>query len=359
MERIPRKLHFIWVGGDMPERNRTCVTSFVERNPGWEINLWIDRRNLLAGARRAAVMPMYRGGDGKATGVWDPTVVPSGDIETIAAGIGGSAGELRDLRQRNLASLINFARGSGIRLRYANEVSETGVAFLFSQYKREMTDRGTNFGAASDILRILILRREGGVYLDTDVGCRQPLPELRCMRHGALWGLVMPPAVNPPSEAEWHSVDWWTDTYGDGGLPAICNSTIACLPGSGALETYREIVRRNYQNIFSDAEAVDRYYRMSGIRSSTIQTTGPSAATEAARWDETRRAVATSGSALGQDELLKKGDKFKGVFHKRTWRTDRELRRRGEYWGRRWHAMKDEYLFPAYLIEDNFFHDWL
>jgi hypothetical protein len=352
---IPCNFHFIWVGGNMPARNRQCVKSFAERCRGWKANLWIDRNNLLAGTRRGAVLAGFKNEQGKLTGEWDPTLIRGGDEATIQAEIGGTAHRLQDMRLNALWSLEEFATANGIILRDASEVSTPEVSYLFGHYQREMTDRGTNFGAASDILRILILLREGGIYLDTDVVCNEPMPYIQCPIDGARWSMVAEPGMETCSKADWHGMNWWIEKFGAAERPKVCNSTIACHPRSEALEAYREIVRTNYENRFSDVAQLKRYYNMANIRGQTIRITGPTAAKHAAKLAEIADQVYQQGSTEGLTDSQERMRKF----HRRNWAAARQRENQAKMWGELWFNMKDAMFFPIYLITDQFFHDWL
>jgi mannosyltransferase OCH1-like enzyme len=93
---IPKILHQIWIGKEMPERNRVMCSSWTRLNPEFEYRLWDD------GAIRGL-----------------------GDFE---------------------------ARGA--------------------------YDRARSLGTKSDIARYEILRRFGGIYVDTDFECVKPIAEL-------------------------------------------------------------------------------------------------------------------------------------------------------------------------------------
>ncbi len=55
MRTIPKVIHIIWIGGDIPQRNRDCIVTFPRLNPDWEVNLWIDANQLLTGERRRQI----------------------------------------------------------------------------------------------------------------------------------------------------------------------------------------------------------------------------------------------------------------------------------------------------------------
>ena len=39
---IPKKIHQIWLGGELPERYKRLTDSWLKYNPGWEYKLWTD-----------------------------------------------------------------------------------------------------------------------------------------------------------------------------------------------------------------------------------------------------------------------------------------------------------------------------
>jgi mannosyltransferase OCH1-like enzyme len=40
---LPRKLHFIWIGSQVPAKYLATVAEFERHNPGWQITGWFDR----------------------------------------------------------------------------------------------------------------------------------------------------------------------------------------------------------------------------------------------------------------------------------------------------------------------------
>jgi mannosyltransferase OCH1-like enzyme len=40
---IPKALHFVWIGSELPGRYRANVQSFARLNPEFELSLWVDR----------------------------------------------------------------------------------------------------------------------------------------------------------------------------------------------------------------------------------------------------------------------------------------------------------------------------
>ena len=111
---IPRKLHWVWMGKEMPERYVANIRTFVARNPDYEINIWMDKKMNFE-------KPLALADSGKFPYV------------------------LRDF----------------------NEVFPIMNPRLRAQFERERSGVFPNYAAASDILRVHILE-EGGIYVDTD-----------------------------------------------------------------------------------------------------------------------------------------------------------------------------------------------
>lgn len=97
-DKIPKKIHQIWVGGKVSDKYRALMDSWQKFNPTWEYKLWTD----------------------------------------------DEADEL----------MLNNA----------------------------VYGKCSNNGMKSDILRYEILRREGGIYVDTDFECLKPFDDLMSLR---------------------------------------------------------------------------------------------------------------------------------------------------------------------------------
>ncbi|MBX3259288.1 MAG: hypothetical protein KIS78_06115 [Labilithrix sp.] len=115
--RIPKSLHFIWMGKNLPRKYLRNIAFWAARNPDYVVNLWTNRAMRIAG-----------------------TLAMNDDIPSFAH------------RIRTLDELVVPRVLEGIVV-------------------REMNGPFNNFAAASDVLRLVILFAEGGVYLDTDVVC--------------------------------------------------------------------------------------------------------------------------------------------------------------------------------------------
>lgn len=119
MKKIPKKLHFIWIGTPIPDKYVQNINHWAELNPDYEVNLWLDTATInhehLAKAYEQA----------------NKTHSVLRDLTTTD----------KDLYDR----MVNR-----------------------DYYNDEATGSDANYAAASDILRLAILESEGGVYIDTD-----------------------------------------------------------------------------------------------------------------------------------------------------------------------------------------------
>ncbi len=128
-ELPPKKIHFIWVGGPIPPNYLRSIQNLakVAKRSGFEINLWLDNKLNYT----------------KTSSRYDINVP--------------------NLRLRNINELK--ARMETDRF-YSDTPSKANR--YWSYIDREMVGFN-NLSAVSDLLRIEILRQEGGIYFDTDI----------------------------------------------------------------------------------------------------------------------------------------------------------------------------------------------
>lgn len=97
--QIPKKIHQVWIGGELPVRYKRFTESWSRFHPDWEYKLWGDA-----------------------------------DAEE------------------------------------------------FGMVKKDLFDKCDNNGQKSDIFRYEILRKHGGLYIDTDFECLKPFDDLRYLK---------------------------------------------------------------------------------------------------------------------------------------------------------------------------------
>ncbi|MEO3816512.1 TcdA/TcdB catalytic glycosyltransferase domain-containing protein [Plantactinospora sp. B24E8] len=145
--RIPRIVHAIWLGGPLTgegqhAQSRHNLERVVEASGGYQVVLWTD-------VPRAQIE--------RARGMHPPP--RPGTVEA------------------NVLDMVNWAREHGIQLVNVDEVfAGPNAMSVEALYRSEMSRRtGAGYGTASDLLRIEILERFGGVYTDVDNQIQGPL----------------------------------------------------------------------------------------------------------------------------------------------------------------------------------------
>ena len=137
---VPRLQHSIWVGGPLREdvpKQKAFMDRLVKNatdNPGWEVCLWMDQSR----------------------------------TEMLAATADSPLGKYRDWAVRNNIKLIPTDEVFG----GANSMQLHGI------FQLEQIKGGTGRAAASDILRLEIINRFGGVYCDGDKPINTPLADI-------------------------------------------------------------------------------------------------------------------------------------------------------------------------------------
>jgi len=350
MANIPKNVHIIWIGGALPEKNQACVDSFHAQNPDWTINLWFDPDALLGKYRhiiQAESMRQFEGNKNadqkfankasaatslansltkkaKKKGSFDEAIV-SYIAHNASKTFGGKKNTvdqykrvLRETKDANLKALQDYAEKGTIQLK---SVEEFGYGPK-SPYTVEMQRRG-NFGALSDIVRIDAILKYGGVYFDTDVECKEPLGSINveenlgrfsCTHTGMKMQLK---ATGRIAKTDWLSDQWWTEKITN--APDLVNSIIAAHQNSDMLKSYRSHIANNYKEVRKGTVEWRTFYP--GVRKDVISRTGPGTLVQTAREN--------------------------AQFNEYAEDLDYKL----------W--MRDTLIFPMYIVEDKFFHDWI
>jgi len=126
--RIPRYIHVIWLGGQLPEAYEPFYHSWLDHHPSWTHIFWTD----------------------------NPANYQFGSV------ICKSFDELNACLEAHSDKSMRIV------------VDTTHLCFENKQF----FDASKNYGERSDILRLEIVYRYGGVYVDTDCECLQPLDQL-------------------------------------------------------------------------------------------------------------------------------------------------------------------------------------
>ncbi len=140
---IQRLIHFIWAGGDenMPVSSLDTVTRWSEANPSFDVMIWVDAwdktNEHLDGTKLDQIFQYYHGKFTSAGVNVFVNDVPPGYQRIAKAPI-----IIRDITQHQMVN---------------------------EHVRYEIDKVIPNFGSSSDILRYRILRRLGGMYIDSDV----------------------------------------------------------------------------------------------------------------------------------------------------------------------------------------------
>lgn len=120
--KIPHIIHQIWLGKKFPDKFRSLRLSWLKHHPLWHYILWVDN--------------------------------PENYCEGLLV--------------NSLDELVN----------YLNDQSLCGSILVidiknFKIINKELFDLSTNYGERSDLIRVEILHKFGGLYIDTDFECLQ------------------------------------------------------------------------------------------------------------------------------------------------------------------------------------------
>jgi hypothetical protein len=270
VKNIPKIFHFIWVGGDVPDEHVDNIAAWKLAHPTYRAILWYDAANMLANTIRKKAKktgegrqpladikssPLYQTHDRGRFDALAHRARTAGNVEKDESYYVARAGaKLNSLLMKLQAKQVE---GCDIRAKHAKSFSNMKV------YDIEMANQTPNLGAASDVLRLEILIKEGGIYMDVDIGFKKTLPDPLQVRDDlALFGL-----------------------YSDG---RPCNALIAACPGSELLKTCRASIKESYKRLDTEMALAQAYDK--NMRSFTVQHTGPTVVSRAARGAEDKAA---------------------------------------------------------------------
>ena len=214
---MPQYFHFIWFGSCLPKEYQKNILSFKEFNPAYKLYLWTDYHTLAPEDR-----------------------VLMNDFCTTN-GI-----EIRDIRNQELTNqdLINFELDRAL------------------EDRKEMAR--IHYVRASDLARVAILIKHGGIYNDTDSKSTSALPEEIDLPHGFLSDKTFRNEYN-------------FEINRDALLEVIYYHFMAATPNNAILKLAAEISRLDYKTYHASQhkhwEALDsRQAHMEG----TVKLTGTS-----------------------------------------------------------------------------------
>jgi Glycosyltransferase sugar-binding region containing DXD motif len=200
---IPQKLHIVHFGDTLPPNVKKNVEQWAEKNPNWEKNVWVDKSYL--SPQQMSELKQHADKNGYNLRYVNDEIYKNPPHPRLA---------------------LARERASGKQLQ-AIETSPELKEGLKAQGQK-VPDK--NWGVVSDLARVEILMKEGGVYLDTDMAPGQRLPDKLRAKNGFL------------ANIKGHS-----DT-----VPA--NDIIATTPNNKVLRTYADDISDRYFKAVNHAD---------------------------------------------------------------------------------------------------------
>ena len=172
---IDNKIHFIWMGKVIPENYAIGILEHLDLNyKNYTVGLWTDKpRENREQFARMLCDKRFKKGRVKAA-----DVTRTEDVQgRLILNFEYAADRGNPFTKKTKNKTLSF-----INIRALN----AACGSLKARYKDALAVR--NFGRASDVLRLVILREEGGIYMDTDVESIKPLPAAIDAPDGFLMG---------------------------------------------------------------------------------------------------------------------------------------------------------------------------
>jgi hypothetical protein len=175
MYRINNEIHFIWAGGKtIPDKQLSVIKQWHALNSEhYKVTLWVDKA----------------------------TTPPAEMAE--------------------LSEILNKMSSTGIQVK---DITEEKVNS--DSVRNELDKPKPNYGLSSDMLRLSILAKFGGIYLDCDILPNKPLPPIIEAKHGILFS-----------------------PWSQGGID-ISNDIIMCTAGNEIMQKLADLTQESYKNRF-------------------------------------------------------------------------------------------------------------
>ncbi|KTD62128.1 TcdA/TcdB catalytic glycosyltransferase domain-containing protein [Legionella spiritensis] len=235
MPLMLKEIHAIWLGSNLRTAGKENLENWAHTNGlayggEYNINLWIDT----------------------STYTEDDLDIFYSEILPWAQGYGLVIHD------------VNYAPSDNIMYDEETFTNEPLTSFMdyemISYYESEIVGEDKNLAAASDILRIHVLKRDGGLYIDAeDIGPNWPLQDIE-LTHGF----------------KFHQYNFG----------AVNNDILMAMPKSKFGDLYLEKIRENYRILFADPKRLQAHRNLKyasieiqqGIdyrKYSTMHTSGP------------------------------------------------------------------------------------
>lgn len=240
---IPKKLHAIWVGGILRDAGKNNIAAWKKLNPEYEANVWIDSSTYLVG---------------------DSPEAKKQKEEYL---------QFKKWAKDNKINILDINPNSTEKDPYVIKRPTMFEGMKSAKYYAdELKDPGSNYAAASDILRVEILYHEGGVYFDAeDIFPNQSRYHKGTHILGSSLG-----QLTAKQGLLVRSID--NEKF-------ICNDLIASIPKGELIGEYRDRIKENYDDLYSKGQKHVTAHRIGYLatfrtkdrKKSTLEISGPTA----------------------------------------------------------------------------------
>ena len=254
--RVPTVIWYVWVGGEMPDEYSDRIAATARANPDWTVKV------LLSGTLSASLDAF------------------TANRDKVAA-----AGAVPVPLEGKLASKLR---------------REQMLDPLIWEWKMSASpDNIINYGAISDILRVFLLKHEGGMYNDTDNTITTPLPRTIVPKYGFQYGAFGSGAAqaernhgktfdeDPDTyKSLWNDEDPRTLRH----KPyALSNSVLLTVPEGQVINAYWDHIKGRYVPLAAKSEeerfaalrwpesASSKHEQREAMKMKTLHNTGPGA----------------------------------------------------------------------------------
>jgi TcdA/TcdB catalytic glycosyltransferase domain len=206
MSVVPKEVHGVWLGGNIKDAGKKNIVDWAKRNGQlYNINLWVDSSTFTK-----VQLTEFK-----------EEILPWAELNNII---------IHDVNHAPSTELSNrlphFVNDSTI----LREIMDNEMR---SYYQDELIGAYKNLAAASDILRLYILKQYGGVYIDVeDIHPNEPLPQL-VLSHGFQY--------HQPIEG------------------SASNDIMISTKNSQFVDEYIAYIREKYRQLYSDTRRLDAH----------------------------------------------------------------------------------------------------
>lgn len=237
---VPKQISYIWFGGPIKDVNPKYLD---------------DIRN---------TVDLHRNDpDADPSGRWSVNVVLSKTFSKSPEAFAANKAALEDAG----ASVVVLED------RYGPGLADEG---MMDPLRWEWSGDHPNYGAMTDIVRVYMLKRDGGVYTDTDNTFLKPLPGDLGLAHGFKAGVSHNAAL--VSKHKIQDVDSYKAALESDQPTGIINAFLASEPDGKIINAYWDHIKDAYRKLPADPEA--RHSKLHGdpadVRAGTMYRSGPS-----------------------------------------------------------------------------------